>query len=173
LKASFPIVALAGWIVPGGGYFLLGERVRGIIVLSCILLMFMSGLLIGGVRVIDVPGFDDMGQKTMVQASGADRRTGVWSLRARPLAEIVNKPWFVGQVLAGPVALGAAKVSVEVSAPATPGTRISAVPKSHARLFDIGTLYTAVAGMLNLITIIDSAARAGASRHPASRGVQP
>jgi hypothetical protein len=34
------------------------------------------------------------------------------------------------------------------------------VPKSHARLAEIGTLYTAVAGMLNLLAIIDSSYRA-------------
>jgi hypothetical protein len=33
-------------------------------------------------------------------------------------------------------------------------------PASHARVSDIGTLYTAVAGMLNLMAIIDSSYRA-------------
>jgi len=35
------------------------------------------------------------------------------------------------------------------------------VPQSHSRSWEIGTLYTAVAGMLNLLVIIDSAHRAG------------
>ena len=44
----------------------------------------------------------------------------------------------------------------EWTAPPTP-----AVPKSHGRLWEFGTLYTAVAGMLNLLAILDSAYRAG------------
>ena len=36
---------------------------------------------------------------------------------------------------------------------------MAGVAKSHARLADIGTLYTAVAGMLNLLAIIDSVSR--------------
>ena len=63
--------------------------------------------------------------------------------------------WLIGQVFNGPMGLGAAWIS----------DQLAASPRYHnieakARLAEIGTLYTAVAGMLNLLTIIDSAHRA-------------
>ena len=69
--------------------------------------------------------------------------------------EIAEKPWFVPQFLTGPAALASAGLSVKASR--------QAAPRVHARLADIGTLYTAIAGMLNLMAIIDAA-------HRASRG---
>ena len=36
----------------------------------------------------------------------------------------------------------------------------SRVPPSHGRIYDIGTLYTAIAGMLSLLALIDSTGRA-------------
>ena len=38
--------------------------------------------------------------------------------------------------------------------------------EAKARLFEIGTLYTAVAGMLNLLTVIDAAHRAAHGGKP-------
>jgi hypothetical protein len=132
--------------------------------------MFLFGLLIAGVRVIDVPGYDDLGERVIVDGAGnkigrADiqrGRAGEWALLARPLSEVANKPWFVGQVLAGPMCLFAARVSLDVSQPVNAERgNVSAVPRTHARLAEFGTLYTAIAGMLNLLAIIDSAYRAG------------
>ena len=48
----------------------------------------------------------------------------------------------------------------EVSLYRASGNINSTVAKSHSRLWEIGTLYTAVAGMLNLLAIIDSSHRA-------------
>jgi hypothetical protein len=139
-----PLIALAGWIVPGAGYFLIGERRRAVVVAVTIVLLFLGGLLIGGIRVIDVPGFDDTGLARM--------RDDRWTLTTAPVAEIANKPWYVPQIFAGPLTLGASRVSLSAAR--------RGVDPSHARLRDIGTLYTAVAGMLNLMVLIDAAHRA-------------
>ena len=69
--------------------------------------------------------------------------------------------WFVGQILAGPICLLGAHVSLDIAQPANPGSTQSRVAKTHARIAEIGTLYTAIAGMLNLLAIIDSSYRAG------------
>ena len=171
-----PLVAVAGWLVPGLGYVLIGQRARGIVIGATILTMFMFGLLLAGVRVIDVPGYDDLGERVLVDRDGRKierpaqlrGQTGEWALTARPLSEIGNKPWFVPQLVAGPICLFAAHYSLEVSHPAN-GERgnVSAVPRTHARLSEFGTLYTAIAGMLNLLAIIDAAYRAGAVHHAA------
>jgi len=129
-----PLVALAGWLAPGAGYWLIGHRTRAITVGVTILLVFVFGILISGIRVVQAP---DM--------------TGSGNLMQR----VLTRPWFIGQVLIGPVGLGSAYVSDQLAQSATYG-KIEA----KARLAEIGTLYTAVAGMLNLLTIIDSAHRA-------------
>jgi len=123
-----PIVALATWVVPGSGYWLIGQRTRAMTVGITIMVLFILGLLIGGVRVVDVP-------------------PGVLS---SPVNAVSQKPWFVGQILAGPITLIASSIGREDSYFA-----------SHSRVNEIGTLYTAVAGMLNLLAIIDAAYRAG------------
>jgi hypothetical protein len=44
----WPITALAGWLVPGGGHFLLRRPGRGILVFVSVLVMFMLGLMMRG-----------------------------------------------------------------------------------------------------------------------------
>jgi hypothetical protein len=143
-----PVVALAGWVLPGAGYLLIGQRARSLTVCMTILLLFVLGLLIGGVRVVDPPATVN-----------------------RPLNAVLDKPWYIGQILAGPVTLLTSWIGAESRAAdsgRSPEAKDPAELKeqgryywvSHARSNEIGTLYTAVAGMLNLLTIIDSAYRA-------------
>ena len=47
------IVALASWLVPGAGYFLLKEKKRAVIVFVTIVLTFALGLYVGSIGVID------------------------------------------------------------------------------------------------------------------------
>lgn len=144
-----PLVALAGWIIPGAGYWLLGQRARAMIVLGSVVTLYVLGLLIGGMRVIEVPGYDASGNQ--IQAP-----RGQWVItHGGLLSEIAAKPWFVGQILAGPMCIASAAGSIQLAHHA------QMYPRSHAPLDTIGTLYTAIAGMLNLMVIIDSAYRAG------------
>jgi len=166
-----PLVALAAWIIPGAGYVLIGQVGRGITVGVTILAMFVAGLLIGGIRVIDSPWIESPAQRAereVRERNGAPRPNAVQA--------VLQKPWFIGQMLAGPVALIANKVGVTWE---RPGVRVASAddddddddgvaitgagqgaPFSHARVYELGTLYTAIAGMLNLLAIIDSAYRA-------------
>jgi hypothetical protein len=136
-----PLVAIAGWIIPGAGYWLIGQRLRAITVGVTILLVFTFGILISGIRVVQAPEMSSSGSF---------------------MQRVLTRPWFIGQVLIGPVGIGSAYVSDQLAHSETYG-KIEA----KARLAEIGTLYTAVAGMLNLLTIIDAshrAAHAGAKR---------
>jgi len=137
------VVSIAGWALPGLGYFLIGEKARAITACLTILALFIFGLLIAGVRVIDVPGYNGVGQKKMAGAS--------WSLTQQPLPTLMDKPWFIPQLLTGPVTIVSGYASLSVA---------ETYQKPRAILADVGTLYTAVAGMLNLLVIIDSAHRA-------------
>jgi hypothetical protein len=193
LTSSPPLVALAGWLVPGAGYFLIGQRGRALGVGITIIVLFIAGLLIAGVRVIEVPGFDvATGEKRMlpVMVMGTNPRTHApqleqgydpatheplerWILAENPLGEIRDKPWSVPQALAGPIAIVSAVWSVDAASidPDTAkknpdtgkpvrhtGTAYGAV--THARINEIGSLYLSVAGLLNLMVIIDSTWRA-------------
>ncbi len=124
-----PIVALASWVVPGAGYLLIRQWARGLTIGITILTLFIGGLLVGGVRVVDAPVL-----------AGIETARDV----------VTQKPWFIGQILAGPISIASAYIAHNAN-----------IPLSHGRANEIGTLYTAIAGMLNLLAIIDSAYRAG------------
>jgi hypothetical protein len=127
------LVALIGWLIPGFGYWLLGRRIRAVIVALCVVFVFAMGVLIGGVRVVDAP--TELGFGSLLQ-----------------------KPWFIGQVLTGPVSIVAAVWAGHVDESHT----------SHSRSWELGTLYTAIAGMLNLLALIDATHRA--ATEPAGEG---
>ncbi len=208
-SAPAPLVAVCGWLIPGSGYLLIGEWGRALMIGCTIILLFIAGLLIGGVRVIEVPGFNvDTGEKQMAQpmmtttdaagrsaitpalepmldpvtrrpmlnARGEQRMTPVpkrWVMEMSITSEIRDKPWSVPQALAGPIAiiggwasLKAAEVDPKTikTDPATgmadpkTGTQYGAI--THARINEIGSLYLSVAGLLNLMAIIDCTWRA-------------
>lgn len=146
LPPGAPLVALAGWAVPGLGYILIGERWRGVVCGLTIVVLFVMGLVIGGVRVVDVPGYDPVGKKRNITTSSGSQ----WVLTARPLGALMEKPWYLPQLLVGLPNVVASYASVQIS---------DEVQKARARLGEIGTLYAAVAGVMNLIVLIDSAQR--------------
>jgi hypothetical protein len=111
---------------------LIGQRTRGLVIGVTIITLFLLGTLIAGLRVVDAPNLLGVG-------------IGGWASR------ILQKPWFIGQVLTGPIGIIAACVGHALG----PEHRAAT-----ARLGEIGTLYTAVAGMLNLLAIIDASHRA-------------
>ena len=50
------LVALAGWLLPGGGYLVLKETSRALIIFVTIAAIFVTGLYIGSIGVIDPIG---------------------------------------------------------------------------------------------------------------------
>ncbi len=53
---SLLVGAVAGWLLPGAGYFLLGEKKRAIIIFVTITLTLCTGLYVGSIGVIDFKG---------------------------------------------------------------------------------------------------------------------
>ena len=125
-----PLVALAGWLVPGSGYWLIGQRKRALVIGVSVIVLFVLGILVAGIAVVEAPSL-----------------SGGGSLMGR----VLQKPWFLGQVMTGPIGLISAWIAQGVA---------DDYPAAKARLGEIGTLYTAVAGMLNLLAIIDASYRA-------------
>lgn len=55
-KSGMGYIALAvGWLIPGAGHLIMGQRKRGVIFLVAIHTLFFMGLLVGGVRALDRP----------------------------------------------------------------------------------------------------------------------
>ena len=118
-----PHAAVAGWVVPGLGHFILGQRKRGIILAVAILSLWLLGLFIGGISVIDRND----------RTEGANTRS--W--------------WYYGQALIAP------SIAVEMFRNNLKENDPEAYEPSFGRMAEQGTLYTALAGMLNLLAIID------------------
>ncbi|HSV12901.1 MAG TPA: DUF6677 family protein [Tepidisphaeraceae bacterium] len=160
--AAAPLVAVASWVLPGAGYVLIGQRARGLTIGVTIIVLFLLGLLIAGVRVMEVPGYDANGKA--IEVPMRDLSTGAvtshWVMGISPLVEVRSKPWIVPQLLTGPIAIGAAGWSVYESRPDPNNPTQSRGDQSHARVNEIGSLYLSVAGLLNLMAIIDAAHRA-------------
>lgn len=186
---SIPVVVVCAWLIPGGGYFLIGQRARAMTVFVAVAALFLAGIVIGGIRIMDPPGWGQYGYMTQLvqqydrrhremtddyttvepsspdeernpSTSDLDQHVGA-ALWHQPMAELVDKPWYVGQILCGPMTLLASAVSVNAAHPTAAEPSVEKWPSSHSRSWEIGALYTAVAGMLNLLVIIDSAHRAG------------
>jgi hypothetical protein len=109
------VVGLAGWCVPGAGHIMLGERARGIIIFAAVAALFVGGLSVGSIGVID---------------------------------PVNARPWYMGQMLTSPA----------VSLIANSNPTVGGVPAypSYGRPFEIGQIYTTIAGLLNLLCIINA-----------------
>lgn len=195
------LAAIAGLVFPGAGYWLIGQKKRAALAGGGVLLLFVLGLLIAGVRVINVPGYGDDGRKIYADVSGGRlvmTRTPVvqvtpsgqdatgrtlytitrlqadgtlkqdistvepglsqWVLLQTPMSVLGDNISYLGQALNGSLCAATSFISIKAAQ--------MGAPKSYSRAADVGGLYTAVAGMLNLMIAIDAAARAArAQRH--------
>ncbi len=111
-----PISGIAAVALPGLGHVVRGEAKRGGLIFLGVMGLFLGGILIGGIDVID-------------------RANDFW--------------WFVLQAGVGPVAFGAEWLHQ---------TRFAADPaiQSLGKVNEVGSLYAALAGLVNLIAIIDA-----------------
>lgn len=106
------VIAL-GWLIPGLGYAIVKEYKRAIICFAGISLLFIFGLYIGSVAVID---------------------------------SINYKLWYIVQMLTSPI--------VHIIS-----THVNSCHSysSYGKAAEIGQLYTALAGLLNVLCVIGAA----------------
>ncbi|MHC4510267.1 MAG: DUF6677 family protein [Planctomycetota bacterium] len=105
------IVGLVGWLVPGGGHAVLREKRHAIVIFVTIVAMFVIGLYIGSIGVINPAG---------------------------------AKPWYLAQVLNSPAVAALGHVAT---------TGDYAV---YGKPSEIGQIYTSIAGLLNLLCIVNA-----------------
>jgi len=143
--------AVAGWLIPGLGHLLLGQRRRGLVILVGILGLWTAGLLIGGISVIEHRS--ESGQ---------------------------FRPWFLGQMIVAP-SLAVDYLHLRMRAghqrrfgtlPQPTDQTLPYVP-AFGRAHEIGTLYTALAGLLNLLAILHVAYHEPSNPRPADPGDDP
>ena len=125
-----PVALIAAVALPGAGHFLAGDRRRGLYIGMGIFGLFGTGIFIGGISVID-------------------RKENDW--------------WFIGQALVGPATFGIdyyhqtqLKEMTSSGVRLTPDPAVSKYRRSIGKPLDIGILFTAIAGMLNVIAVIDA-----------------
>jgi len=127
-----PTAGVLAFLLPGLGHIWLGEAKRGTYIMIGVVGLFLGGLIIGGIDVVD---------------SREDR----W--------------WFIAEAGAGPIAFVADWWHQSVLKPSDPPANATpewfmanepARTKSFGHVNEIGSLYAAVAGMMNAIAIIDA-----------------
>ena len=131
--------AMATWFIPGLGHYLIGEKRRAIILFSCITLLWVSGLLIGGPGVID-----------WNSTSAPIVRRGQYGLFQSFAFEWYRKRY----MLVVPAGLAAGEL---------PKTSKILYRQSFNRLEEQGVLFIAIAGMLNIMAVIDVVHRSSGS----------
>jgi len=125
-----PIAGLLAWLIPGMGHIYLGFRRRGIILLVTITLTFWTGVAIGGVRGTVDPN---------------NRRA-----------------WFVAELCTGVNAIAALYLHHSLGMAKAPAQNRSGKQDyvGHWLSVDVGIHYAGVAGLLNVLVILDAVARA-------------
>ena len=139
-----PIAGALAIAVPGAGHLWLGSPRRALMIFLGVAGLFLGGLLIGGVDVVD-------------------REEDFW--------------WFVGQAGVGPgaFAVNAWHQSLKADDPPSGASaewfesNAPARTRSLGHPNEIGALWATIAGMLNVIAIIDAAWHAPARRRRKER----
>ncbi|HYE63577.1 MAG TPA: DUF6677 family protein [Phycisphaerales bacterium] len=167
-EPRFPAL-LAAVLLPGLGHVVAGERLRGLFVAVGILGLFFGGMLVGGIDTIDRK---DNGVWFIGQALVGPLAFGVDYLHqekfkaydpsimgAATLAQVKNARKRSGypdeQMQDAEVSTNQGRFKVKVWGKAPPG---GGPPNatSVGKVNELGTLFSTIAGMLNLIAIIDA-----------------
>ncbi len=147
-RQFIPHAAILAWLWPGLGHLTLGERKRGLLIMFGVLFLFLGGLLVGGVDSVDRKDY---------------------------------RLWFLAQALCGPVAFDADRANQTYVKP-LPNDRVQRYErddpelktrlrrKGLGRVNEMGTLFCALAGLMNLVVILDALSPPAWRSEPQRRG---
>ncbi len=138
------LAGLVACILPGLGYVVLGERLRAVYAAVGILGLFVGGLLVGGVDVVDHRAsrywfYVQAGVGPLTFAVDWYHQHELKGSDGVPFREAVP-----GQTIDG-------DGYIVQAPPGVPPPKVAALGK----VFDVGSLFVAIAGMLNVIAIVD------------------
>lgn len=174
------LAAALSWVIPGLGQLYQGRTFKGVIFLVTLLGTFLAGMWIGGGNVVyaswrpSEKRWAFLGQAGIGAAAipAVLQSYAVGGSAGQPLA---NLPWLVpplarGQAVSEAFARRLVGTDPDVTAedfrrqpgvgmryePRHSGGQLSLWHRRLGRSFDIGTLYTMLAGLLNLLVIYDA-----------------
>lgn len=182
-----PLAGLASLILPGAGHVVLGQTRRGLLAAVGVLGLFFGGLFIGGIDVVDSKedklwfigqalvgpvafGVDYAHQHHFKGVEIPSEILSARRISARQLQAFIARPRsaypnetreVVTFQVADPPTGQPATISIPVLRPITEEEKSRGVEppnrKSLSKVNELGTLFATIAGMLNLIVIMDAA----------------
>jgi hypothetical protein len=169
------LAALLSWCLPGLGQIYQGRLFKGRLFMGAILGTFIAGLWLGGGRVVYASWTPGNTRWAYVCQAGAGLVALPAMLQSLHLQGPAKQPFFVSSFMAPPLtpgqyvsrdyatSLASADPDIEAEdffdRPPWRQSRIDEVSIWHRRFgrwFEIGTLYTMLAGMLNMLVIYDA-----------------
>ena len=159
-----PGAAVLAWLWPGLGHIARGERQRGFLIMFGILLLFVTGLLVGGLDAVDrrndrlwflaqsvcgpIAIGADLANQAIVQQLPAD-----WRELSPSLQNATTGSRVINDLEWSPHKDEELRRRYEEGDPVLIGglQRIGV-----GRVNEIGTLYIALAGLMNLVVILDA-----------------
>ena len=147
-----PVALLAAVCLPGLGHIVRGERKRGFLAMIAILGMFFSGLFIAGLDAID--------RRTefwwFVPQAGVGPLTFAIDYTKREHFLVTNQMGATGPIITRPAAPDESRdPATGLPIPLAAGSSPPYI-RALGKPYEIGILYCALAGMTNLIIIIDA-----------------
>jgi TM2 domain-containing membrane protein YozV len=134
-----PIVAAAlGWLVPGLGHIYQGRTPKGLLFMICILSTFFFGLVISDGKAVYASWRDNDKRLPYLCQVGV----GLPALPALVQTYLVRE--------------GKAPLLGGVMAPPATPAELNEWYKTLHRYFELGTVYTMIAGLLNILAIYDA-----------------
>lgn len=167
-----PFAALLSYLIPGFGQIYQGRVGKGILFCVCLLGLFFYGMWLGNFKNVYIPHTDT--RQNVVFKSGV-------------LGDLENRLHYVGQFWIGMTAWPAIVqyVSYDSNNPQAPhkflGTWESApseqelnnLQRDGDKHWDLGWVYTVIAGALNFLVIYDALAGPAVREPPASDAAKP
>jgi hypothetical protein len=133
-----PIGALLGWLFPGLGHIAAGNTRRGLYAMAGVMLLFVSGLLVGGLDCVD------------------RSEDSLWFIGQAGSGPIAFAASFANDAL-----LKSGSVGEMITMPAPPNAPMvfANTYKGLAHANEFGTLLVFLAGLLNVCVLLDAAVR--------------
>ena len=186
------LAAMLSWLVPGLGQLYQGRSFKGAVFMASILGTFLAGMWIGGGNVVYASWRPAEKRWAFLGQAGIGAVALPALVQSSRVAGSARQPlgkagWFAPPLLRGQVVSDAYRAQIierdpdigpEDFAgprfmPRQPGDQLSLWHRRLGRFFDIGTLYTMLAGMLNLLVIYDAWAGPMRQEQPGPDGDKP
>ncbi|MCE9531080.1 MAG: hypothetical protein K8T89_08145 [Planctomycetes bacterium] len=150
------IAGVLSYLIPGLGQILQGRIAKGVVFFVCLYALFFYGMFLGKWKNVYLPD----------TAERADRGNPV----TRVANDLYNRPHFVGQFFIGAAAWPAIWQYIQFAPNkdegpffgkmmrTPPPDKINRLQREESKTWDLGWVYTVIAGVLNILVIYDAIA---------------